>query len=134
MLRRTTVDSWIDELERCILPAPATAQARDAVTRAGVGLLTYLGNHLSQLPNDGVAARDDALRGVRRAWPKIAPPGISRAQTDSVRRLLLGSRANGHPTGRTTGIVQWVAQGHSIAVGSGLDVHGESRSRSRGGR
>ena len=101
------------DLERHILPAPATDAAAEILTTAGVALVTWLGNHLSQLP-EGVGGQDAALRGVRRAWPEIAPAGVSRVQTDSVRRLYLGSCANGYQSGRTAGVVQWIARGHAI--------------------
>jgi hypothetical protein len=107
------VRGWMTDLERHILPAPATDAAEQILTIAGVALLTWLGNHLSQLP-DGVGGPDAALRGVRRAWPEIAPVGVSRVQTDSVRRLYLGSCANGYQSGRTAGVVQWIARGHAI--------------------
>ncbi len=107
------VRGWMTDLERHILPSPATDAAAEILTTTGVALVTWLGNHLSQIP-EGVGGPDAALRGVRRAWPEIAPAGVSRVQTDSVRRLYLGSCANGYQAGRTAGVLQWVARGHSI--------------------
>jgi hypothetical protein len=108
------IAGWMRDLERHILPAPATPAAREILTSAGVELLRWLGNHLTRIPSDGVGGPDGALRSVRRAWPEIAPPGVSRVQTDSVRRLYLGSCANGYQSGRTVGVVQWIARGHAI--------------------
>ncbi len=107
------VAAWMRDLERHILPAPPTAPARTILTTAGVELLTWVGNHLSRIP-EGVGGSDAALRSVRRAWPEIAPAGVSRVQTDSVRRLYLGSCANGYQSGRTVGVLQWIARGHAI--------------------
>lgn len=107
------IAGWMQDLERHILPAPASDPARVILAGAGVELLTWLGNHLSRIP-DGVGGRDAALRSVRRAWPEIAPVGVSRVQTDSVRRLYLGSCANGYQSGRTVGVVQWIARGRAI--------------------
>ncbi|MGO9959331.1 MAG: hypothetical protein ACLP50_25725 [Solirubrobacteraceae bacterium] len=107
------VRGWITDLERHILPSPPTDAAVEILTITGAALLTWLGNHLSQIP-DGVGGPDAALRGVRRAWPQIAPTGDSRVQTDSIRRLYLGSCANGYQAGRTSGVLQWIARGHSI--------------------
>ncbi|MGH2863060.1 MAG: hypothetical protein ACRDLT_16390 [Solirubrobacteraceae bacterium] len=80
---------------------------------SGVDLLTWLANHLSQIP-EGVGAEDQSSRAIRRAWSEFAPPGVSRVQTDSIRRLYLGTAANGHHSGRTVGIVQWVSRGRRI--------------------
>lgn len=110
----TLVESWIDELERYIVPEPATPAARDMLMRSGIALVTWLGNHLSRLPDQRAAAPDRALRGVRRAWSDIAPGGVTRVQTDAVRRLYLGSCANGYQTGRTVGIIPWIWSGRSI--------------------
>ncbi len=107
------VRGWMTDLERHILPSPATDAAAEILTTTGVALVTWLGNHLSQIP-EGVGGPDAALRGVRRAWPQIAPAGDSRVQTDSVRRLYLGSCATGYQAGRTAGVLQWIARGHSI--------------------
>ena len=112
------IAAWIRDLERHILPAPPTEPAREILTSAGVELLTWLGNHLSRIP-EGVGGPDAALRSVRRAWPEIAPAGVSRVQTDSVRRLYLGSCANGYQSGRTVGVVQWIARGHTIEQARG---------------
>ena len=112
------IAAWLHDLERHILPAPPTQPAREILTTAGVELLTWLGNHLSRLP-EGVGGPDAALRSVRRAWPEIAPRGVSRVQTDSVRRLYLGSCANGYQSGRTVGVIQWIARGHKIEQARG---------------
>lgn len=107
------IRNWLADLERHILPAPPTTGAYAALMTAGVDLLTWLGNHLSQIP-EGVGAEEESLRAIRRAWSQFTPPGVSRVQTDSIRRLYLGTLANGHHSGRTLGIVQWVARGHRI--------------------
>lgn len=107
------IAGWLRDLERHILPAPPTEPARAILTTTGVDLLSWLGNHLSRVP-EGVGGSDEALRSVRRAWPEIAPAGVSRVQTDSVRRLYLGSCANGYQSGRTVGVIQWIARGHAI--------------------
>ncbi|MGO9961707.1 MAG: hypothetical protein ACLP50_38000 [Solirubrobacteraceae bacterium] len=107
------VEGWMSDLERHILPAAPTDAASEILATTGVALLTWLGNHVSRLP-EGVGGPDAALRGVRRAWPEIAATGVSRVQTDSVRRLYLGSCANGYQSGRTVGVVQWIARGRSI--------------------
>jgi hypothetical protein len=108
------VETWLNDLERHILPAAPTHAAHEILTTTGVQLLTWLGNHLSRLPTDGIGDPDSALRSVRRAWVEIAPPGITRVQTDSVRRLYLGSCANGYQSGRSIGVVQWIARGRTI--------------------
>jgi hypothetical protein len=92
------IRGWLADLERHILPAPPTTAAYSALMTAGVDLLTWLANHLSQIP-EGVGAEDQSLRAIRRAWSEFAPPGVSRVQTDSIRRLYLGTVANGHRTG-----------------------------------
>jgi len=107
------IRGWMADLERHILPAAPTAAAYAALMTAGVDLLTWLANHLSQIP-EGVGAEEQSLRAIRRAWSEFAPPGVSRVQTDSIRRLYLGTVANGHRSGRTVGIVQWVARGRRI--------------------
>jgi hypothetical protein len=107
------IRGWLADLERHILPAPPTTAAYSALMTAGVDLLTWLANHLSQIP-EGVGAEDQSLRAIRRAWSEFAPPGVSRVQTDSIRRLYLGTVANGHRSGRTVGIVQWVSRGRRI--------------------
>jgi hypothetical protein len=114
------VAGWMRGLERHILPAPATDDAREVLTTAGVELPRWLGNHLSRIPAEGVGGSDAALRSVRRAWPEIAPAGVSRVQTDSVRRLWLGSGANGYQSGRTVGVIEWVARGHAIVQARGV--------------
>jgi hypothetical protein len=107
------VRGWLADLHRHILPAPPTTAAYAALMTAGVDLLTWLANHLSQIP-EGVGAEDQSLRAIRRAWSEFTPPGVSRVQTDSIRRLYLGTVANGHRSGRTVGIVQWVSRGRRI--------------------
>jgi hypothetical protein len=107
------IRGWLADLERHVLPTSPTAAAYAALMTAGVDLLTWLGNHLSQIP-EGVGAEDQSLRAIRRAWSEFAPPGVSRVQTDSIRRLYLGTVANGHQSGRTVGIVQWIARGRRI--------------------
>jgi hypothetical protein len=108
------ITGWLRDLERHIVGTPATQAARELLWRVGVELLRWLGNHLSKVPDGVAGASDGALRSVRRAWSEIASPGVSAVQTDSVRRLYLGSCANGRESGRATGIVQWVAHGLSI--------------------
>lgn len=107
------IRGWLADLERHILPAPPTTAAYAALMTAGVDLMTWLANHLSQIP-EGVGAEDQSLRAIRRAWSEFAPPAVSRVQTDSIRRLYLGTVANGHHSGRTLGIVQWVSRGRRI--------------------
>jgi hypothetical protein len=108
------ITGWLRDLERHIVGAPATHAARELLWEVGVELLRWLGNHLSKIPQGVAGASDGALRSVRRAWSEIAPPGVSPVQTDSVRRLYLGSCANGHQSGRATGVVQWIARGRAI--------------------
>jgi hypothetical protein len=50
------VRGWLADLHHYILPAPPTTAAYSALMTAGVDLLTWLGNHLSQIP-EGVGAR-----------------------------------------------------------------------------
>ena len=110
------IEGWLGDLERHILADPPTDAARACVHEAGVGLLTWLGNHLAEMP-DGVEGSEQALRSVHRAWPRIAPGGVSRVQVDSVRRLWLGTCSNGYQNDRSVrcvGIVPWIMRGHKI--------------------
>ena len=108
------IEGWVRELERYILPAAPTAAARAILIAGGMRLLGWVVENWSRLPQ-GLGGADTTLRGLRRAWPAIAPSGVSRVQTDAVRRLYIGTCGNGHQTGKTPGVAQWVARGHTIA-------------------